>query len=406
LLSTVSHRFPLSSAISHCLPPSSAASRCLPRPPLLPAASRCLLLPLVASRYTGQGVRVRMGVDVSADPALRCLRPSSAASSFFLLLPAIPSYLLPFAIASRRPPLSRVTSHSPPPSPTASGCFSLPRATPRYSLPPRAVPAASHRPPLSLVSSYWPSQLLAVPRCPPLSLVAPLNSLYLTPHSLSSLTMFRRPYHLSLLPIVSHYLPLSLAALRYLSLSLTAFSYSSLPPVISRCLLLLSAVSRYLLLSFTVFRGLSPSFAASCCLSLPPAPPAVPSLPAILRYLPPSLVALCCLPVIFSLLSVASRCLSLFPVAFRRLPLSPTASCCLPLSSAASAAPRYLPLSLPRSRNDIRFAGTDRRAPPDLKFFRPDCEGLPGVYSTIWCLCYKTNELEKSGKKEVMGRAK
>jgi hypothetical protein len=23
------------------------------------------------------------------------------------------------------------------------------------------------------------------------------------------------------------------------------------------------------------------------------------------------------------------------------------------------------------------------------------CEGLPGVYSTIWCLCYKTNELEK-----------
>jgi hypothetical protein len=30
----------------------------------------------------------------------------------------------------------------------------------------------------------------------------------------------------------------------------------------------------------------------------------------------------------------------------------------------------------------------------------PDyCEGLPGVYSTIWCLCYKTNELENSGKK-------
>src|SRR5271154_1443002 len=23
------------------------------------------------------------------------------------------------------------------------------------------------------------------------------------------------------------------------------------------------------------------------------------------------------------------------------------------------------------------------------------CEGLPGVYSTIWCLCYKTNKLKK-----------
>ena len=23
------------------------------------------------------------------------------------------------------------------------------------------------------------------------------------------------------------------------------------------------------------------------------------------------------------------------------------------------------------------------------------CEGLPGVYSNIWCLCYKTNELKK-----------
>ena len=27
------------------------------------------------------------------------------------------------------------------------------------------------------------------------------------------------------------------------------------------------------------------------------------------------------------------------------------------------------------------------------------CEGLPGVYSTIWCLCYKTNELKKKKHK-------
>jgi hypothetical protein len=29
-----------------------------------------------------------------------------------------------------------------------------------------------------------------------------------------------------------------------------------------------------------------------------------------------------------------------------------------------------------------------------------DCEGLPGVYSTIWCLCYKTNKLKKRREKE------
>src|SRR2546430_2531782 len=28
------------------------------------------------------------------------------------------------------------------------------------------------------------------------------------------------------------------------------------------------------------------------------------------------------------------------------------------------------------------------------------CEGLSGVYSTIWCLCYKTNELLKKKQKE------
>src|SRR5881392_4193836 len=28
-----------------------------------------------------------------------------------------------------------------------------------------------------------------------------------------------------------------------------------------------------------------------------------------------------------------------------------------------------------------------------------ECEVLPGVYSTIWCLCYKTNELKKRGKR-------
>jgi hypothetical protein len=29
-----------------------------------------------------------------------------------------------------------------------------------------------------------------------------------------------------------------------------------------------------------------------------------------------------------------------------------------------------------------------------------DCEGLPGVYSTIWCLCYKTNKLKKKKQEE------
>ena len=28
------------------------------------------------------------------------------------------------------------------------------------------------------------------------------------------------------------------------------------------------------------------------------------------------------------------------------------------------------------------------------------CEGLPGVYSTIWCLWYKTNKLKKKWKGE------
>ena len=34
------------------------------------------------------------------------------------------------------------------------------------------------------------------------------------------------------------------------------------------------------------------------------------------------------------------------------------------------------------------------------------CEGLPGVYSIIWCLCYKTNELKKRRKKgaELSGK--
>src|SRR5271155_5052458 len=32
------------------------------------------------------------------------------------------------------------------------------------------------------------------------------------------------------------------------------------------------------------------------------------------------------------------------------------------------------------------------------------CEGLPGVYSTIWCLCYKTNELKKKKqRREALG---
>jgi hypothetical protein len=34
------------------------------------------------------------------------------------------------------------------------------------------------------------------------------------------------------------------------------------------------------------------------------------------------------------------------------------------------------------------------------------CEGLPGVYSTIWRLCYKTNELKKRKEKRATGRAK
>jgi hypothetical protein len=31
---------------------------------------------------------------------------------------------------------------------------------------------------------------------------------------------------------------------------------------------------------------------------------------------------------------------------------------------------------------------------------------LPGVYSTIWCLCYKTNKLKKKGKNRATGRVK
>jgi hypothetical protein len=31
------------------------------------------------------------------------------------------------------------------------------------------------------------------------------------------------------------------------------------------------------------------------------------------------------------------------------------------------------------------------------------CEGLLGVYSTIWCLCYKTNKLKK--RRNRMGGA-
>jgi hypothetical protein len=38
--------------------------------------------------------------------------------------------------------------------------------------------------------------------------------------------------------------------------------------------------------------------------------------------------------------------------------------------------------------------------------YREGCEGLPGVYSTIWCLCYKTNKLKKEGKKGAIGRVK
>jgi hypothetical protein len=30
---------------------------------------------------------------------------------------------------------------------------------------------------------------------------------------------------------------------------------------------------------------------------------------------------------------------------------------------------------------------------------RSACKGLPGVYSTIWCLCYKTNKLKKRKEK-------
>jgi hypothetical protein len=31
------------------------------------------------------------------------------------------------------------------------------------------------------------------------------------------------------------------------------------------------------------------------------------------------------------------------------------------------------------------------------------CEGLPGVYSTIWCLYYKTNELKKKNRRRGAG---
>ena len=33
----------------------------------------------------------------------------------------------------------------------------------------------------------------------------------------------------------------------------------------------------------------------------------------------------------------------------------------------------------------------------------PQHVGLPGVYSTIWCLCYKTNELKKKRGEEGNG---
>jgi hypothetical protein len=32
------------------------------------------------------------------------------------------------------------------------------------------------------------------------------------------------------------------------------------------------------------------------------------------------------------------------------------------------------------------------------------CEGLPGVYSTIWYLCYKTTSLKKKKKKRKRKR--
>ena len=32
---------------------------------------------------------------------------------------------------------------------------------------------------------------------------------------------------------------------------------------------------------------------------------------------------------------------------------------------------------------------------PDARPIITNCEGLPRVYSTIWCLCYKTNKLKK-----------
>jgi hypothetical protein len=35
-----------------------------------------------------------------------------------------------------------------------------------------------------------------------------------------------------------------------------------------------------------------------------------------------------------------------------------------------------------------------------LSSLPPSCEGLPGVYSTIWCLCYKTNKLKKKKKQK------
>ena len=43
---------------------------------------------------------------------------------------------------------------------------------------------------------------------------------------------------------------------------------------------------------------------------------------------------------------------------------------------------------------------------PIVAQYALDCEGCQEYIATIWCLCYKTNELNKKGEKRATGRVK
>jgi hypothetical protein len=48
----------------------------------------------------------------------------------------------------------------------------------------------------------------------------------------------------------------------------------------------------------------------------------------------------------------------------------------------------------------FKVTESDPKAPVIGHLNGNGCEGLPGVYSTIWCLCYKTNKVKKGREKE------